>query len=274
MFESVTEALSFGDQNNLDQTIFDQFKDDPQLKDALSTIFMNNFDAILDRGLLEDGRVNPTNSDLSPEFEEGYGRFLEGALFSPPLGERAQDLVGFINAEYTEMADDLGALNDADFERKYGQARASVAETLGQLTGVFFEAMDKGLSAIWEDSQKAGEVWEMLFSVVPAVAAEGTSVANPVAGIVAVGVAEIISGYGDDVANAVANGEYEEAVNLLKEQGVDPRELIHDLYDNIHASVLPDVGEVPGHPELDLKGAWQNGYDHIEGAPKFEQPQP
>src|SRR5690606_32129997 len=109
---------------------------------------------------------------------------LEMTLFTPPLADSAESLMKHIDDRYKSIGDDLKNLDDAAFEGKYGRNRGAMAAAFGQMTGVFFKALDDGLTRVKDDADKAAEVMEPLFKLIDFGVDKALDKAGPIGAIV------------------------------------------------------------------------------------------
>lgn len=265
LFDATASALT-------NEDVFDKFKDDMQFKDELGTLTLKEHDDFLDRALDADGGAS--GEDLGSTTRDEYSKILEMTLFTPPLADSADSLARHIDDRYKSIGDDLENMGDAAFETKYGRNRAAMAAAFGQMTGVFFKALDDGLTRVKGDAAKAAEIMDPLFKLVDFGVGKGLDKAGPIGAIVSkaldlTGASDAVK---DGIKEKIESGKIKEAIEDMKDHGVDLAKLGEELYENMSDNVLPNRTDPNGtyqgqHGDVSIKDAWQNGYDFVEGAP-------
>lgn len=265
LFDATASALT-------NEDVFDKFKDNMEFKDELGTLTLKEHDDFLDRALNADGGAR--GEDLGSEVRDEYSKILEMTLFTPPLADSAESLVRHIDERYQSIGDDLGSLDDAAFESKYGRNRAAMAAAYGQMTGVFFKALDDGLTSVKGDAAKAAEIMDPLFKLIDFGADKALDKAGPIGAVVSkaldlTGASDAVK---DDIKQKIEDGKIEEALEDMKDHGVDLAKLGEELYENMSDNILPNRTDSNGtyqgpNGDISIKDAWQNGYDFVEGAP-------
>lgn len=265
LFDATAKALTNND-------VFDKFKDNATFKDELGTLALKEHDDFLDRALNADGGAN--GEDLDDTTREEYSKILEMTLFTPPLADSAERLMEHIDDRYKSIGDDLRTLDDAAFEAKYGRNRGAMAAAFGQMTGVFFEALDAGLTRVKDDAEKATEIMDPLFKLIDFGTDKALEKAGPIGAIVskALDLTGASDAAKDAIKEKIKNGQIQEAIEDMKHHGVDLSELGEELYENMSDNVLPNRTDPNGtyqgaNGDISIKDAWQNGYDFVEGAP-------
>lgn len=255
-------------------TAFNNMENNVAFKDELSRLTINNHDAYIRGELNADGGT--AGEDLSPAFRDSYEKIMQMTLFTPPLGEESTKLMEFVDSAYKGIADDLNQMSDADFEAKYGRNRAAMARAYGEMTGVFFKALDEGLTAVKDDAKKAAEVMGPIFKLIDFGVGQGLGKAGPIGKVIST-VLDLTGASGaaqQAIKDKIENGQIEEAMQDLLDHGVDLSEMGERLYEEVHNNWLPNATdpngtyEIPGGGSISIKDAWQNGYDHIVGAPQ------
>lgn len=266
LFDATASALT-------NQDIFDKFTDDVQFKEELAQLTLKEHDGFLDRALDADGGTN--GEDLGSDTRAEYSKVLEMTLFTPPLPDSAEDLVRHIDDRFNEIGEDLANMDDAAFEEKYGRNRGAMAGAFGQMTGVFFEALDSGLTRVENDADKAAEIMDPLFKLVDFGIGQGLGKAGPIGAVLtkALNLSGASAAVKSEVKELIREGHISEAIQLMKDNGVDLSELGEGLYEHMHDDVLPNRTAPNGtyqgeHGDVSIKDAWQNGYDFVEGAPR------
>lgn len=253
---------------------FNNMENNVAFKDELSRLTINNHDAYINGELNADGGA--TGEDLSPAFRDSYEKIMQMTLFTPPLGEESTRLMQFVDSSYKGIADDLNQMSDADFEAKYGRNRAAMARAYGEMTGVFFKALDEGLTAVKDDAGKAAEVMGPIFKLIDFGVGKGLDKAGPIGKVIST-VLDLTGASGaaqTAIAEKIKNGQIEEAMQDLLDHGVDLSQLGEQLYEEVHNNMLPNATDpngtytTPDGASISIKDAWQNGYDHVEGAPQ------
>lgn len=265
LFDATASALT-------NQDIFDKFVDDVDFKQELAVLTRKEHDDFLDRALDADGGAN--GEDLGSTTREEYSRVLEMTLFTPPLPDAAEGLMRDIDARFNEIGQDLSNMDDAAFEDKYGRNRGAMAAAYGQMTGVFFEALDSGLTRVKDDADKAAEIMDPLFKLIDFGVDKALDKAGPIGAIVSqaldlTGASDAVK---DGIKEKIRNGHIEEAIQDMKDHGVDLSKLGEELYENMSDNVLPNRTAPNGtyqgpNGDVSIKDAWQNGYDFVQGAP-------
>ena len=253
---------------------FNNMENNVAFKDELSRLMINNHDAYIRGELNADGGTS--GEDLSPAFRDSYEKIMQMTLFTPPLGDESTRLMEFVDSTYKGIADDLNNLSDADFQAKYGRNRAAMARAYGEMTGVFFKALDEGLTAVKDDAKKAAAVMGPLFKLIDFGVGQGLGKAGPIGKVIST-VLDLTGASGaaqQAIKDKIENGQIEEAMQDLLDHGVDLSELGERLYEEVHNNWLPNATDpngtyvTPDGASISIKDAWQNGYDHIEGAPQ------
>jgi hypothetical protein len=265
LFDATAKALT-------NEDVFDKFKDNTQFKDELGTLTLKEHDDFLDRALNADGGAN--GEDLGSTTRNEYAKVLEMTLFTPPLADSADSLIRHIDDRYKSIGDDLKGMDDAAFEEKYGRNRGAMAAAFGQMTGVFFKALDDGLTRVKDDAAKAAEIMDPLFKLIDFGVDKALDKAGPIGAIVSkaldlTGASDAVK---DGIKEKIKNGEIKEAIEDMKDHGVDLAKLGEELYENMSDNVLPNRTDPNGaylgpNGDISIKDAWQNGYDFVEGAP-------
>jgi len=265
LFDATASALT-------NREIFDKFANDGQFKNELGVLALKEHDNFLDRALNADGGAN--GEDLGGTTRKEYSAILEMTLFTPPLSDSAESLMRHIDARYESIGNDLRTMDDAAFEDKYGRNRGAMAAAYGQMTGVFFEALDSGLTRVKDDAEKAAAIMDPLFKLVDFGVGKGLDKAGPIGAVVSQ--ALDLTGASDAVKESIQEkikaGHIEEAVQDMMDQGVDLSKLGEELYENMSDNVLPNRTDPNGtyqgpNGDVSIKDAWQNGYDFVGGAP-------
>ncbi|MFD1296699.1 hypothetical protein ACFQ4Q_08625 [Lysobacter gummosus] len=265
LFDSTAKALT-------NQDVFDKFKDNTQFKNELGTLTLKEHDDFLDRALNADG--GPNGEDLGSATRDEYSKVLEMTLFTPPLADSAQSLMKHIDDRYKSIGDDLRGMDDAAFEEKYGRNRGAMAAAFGQMTGVFFKALDDGLTRVKGDAEKAAEIMEPLFKLIDFGTGKALDKAGPIGAVISniLDVSGASDAAKDAIKEKIKNGQIKEAVEDMKNNGVDLAKLGEELYENMSENILPNRTQPNGtyqgpNGDISIKDAWQNGYDFVEGAP-------
>lgn len=268
LFEATASALT-------NQDVFDKFADDVQFKEELAVLTRKEHDGFIDRALDADG--GPHGEDLGSTTREEYSKVLEMTLFTPPLPESAEGLIRDIDARFKEIGDDLANMDDAAFEEKYGRNRGAMAAAFGQMTGVFFEALDSGLTRVKDDADKAAEIMDPLFKLIDFGVGQGLGKAGPIGAVLSkvLAMSGASAAVKNDIKEMITNGQIAEAIQMMKDHGVDLSELGEELYEHMSDEVLPNRTEPNGtyqgpNGDVSIKDAWQNGYDFVQGAPTTE----
>lgn len=265
LFDATAKALT-------NEDVFDKFTDDTAFKNELGTLALKEHDDFLDRALNADGGAN--GEDLGSATRDEYAKVLEMTLFTPPLADSAESLMKHIDDRYKSIGDDLKNLDDAAFQEKYGRNRGAMAAAFGQMTGVFFKALDDGLTRVKDDAEAAAEVMEPLFKLIDFGVDKALDKAGPIGAIVSqaldlTGASDAVK---DGIKEKIKNGQIQEAIQDMKDHGVDLAKLGEELYENMNDNVLPNRTDPNGtyqgpNGDISIKDAWQNGYDFVEGAP-------
>lgn len=265
LFDATASALTSDD-------LFDKFSGNAQFKDELGALALKEHDGFLDRALDADGGAN--GEDLGGTTRAEYSKILEMTLFTPPPSGSAESLMRHVDTRFQAIGDDLRTMDDAAFEDKYGRNRGAMAAAYGQMTGVFFEALDAGLTRVKDDADKAAEIMDPLFQLVDFGVGKGLDKAGPVGAVVSqalelTGASEAAK---EAIQEKIKDGHIEDALQDLKDHGVDLSKLGEELYEHMSDTVLPNRTEPNGtyqgpNGDVSIKDAWQNGYDFVGGAP-------
>ena len=265
LFDATASALT-------NQDIFDKFVNDVDFKQELAVLTRKEHNDFLDRALDADGGAN--GEDLGSTTREEYSKVLEMTLFTPPLPDAAEGLMRDIDARFNEIGEDLANMDDAAFEDKYGRNRGAMAAAYGQMTGVFFEALDSGLTRVKDDADKAAEIMDPLFKLIDFGVDKALDKAGPIGAIVSqaldlTGASDAVK---DGIKEKIRNGHIKEAIQDMQDHGVDLSKLGEELYENMSDNVLPNRTAPNGtyqgpNGDVSIKDAWQNGYDFVQGAP-------
>ncbi|MGI8554866.1 MAG: hypothetical protein ACR2LT_00700 [Pyrinomonadaceae bacterium] len=279
IFNAAANALT-------DDKAFENFSENTDFKNALSTLTISQHKEFINSALDADGKK--TGEDFAPEFRDKYSKLLQMTLFTPPLGEKSADLMKFVDKTYKDLANDLKNLPDANsdfakqhpnamtFEDKYGRNRAAMARAFGEMTGVFFKSLDEGLKNVKDDAAKAAEVMDPIFKLIDFGTGAALDKAGPIGKVISTAID--LTGASGAAKNAIKekikDGKIEDALQDMKDNGVDVSKLGEQLYEAVHNDFLPNSTDPSGTYKTDegtsvsIKDAWQNGYDHVEGAPK------
>jgi hypothetical protein len=263
LFDAVATGLT-------DSQAFSRVSGDTDFKNALSSLTIQQHKDFIDSALSADG---PNGEDLSVPTRDQYSKVLQLTLFTPPLGNQAGDLMKYLDSTYKGIASDLNTLSDKDFEAKYGRNRAAMAHAYGEMTAVFFKALDEGLTKVKDDAQQAAEVMEPIFKLIDF--GTGKALDGEEAGPIGKAISNALNATGaiDSVKEAIESkirqGYIKDALNDMKDQGVDISKLGDQLYEEVYNDLLPNATSPNGtYHSVSIKDAWQNGYDHVNGAPK------
>lgn len=255
---------------------FKNLSGDTKFKDELSKLIISQHEDFINNALNADG--GKTGEDFSPEFRQKYSKLLQMTLFNPPLGEKSADLMKYVDSTYKTIGNDLKNLSDADFEKKYGRNRAAMARAFGEMTGMFFKGLDDALTKVKDDADKAAKIMDPLFKLIDFGIGKGLDKAGPIGKVIST--ALDLTGASDAAKDAIKEkikqGKIKEALEDMKRHGVDISKLGEQLYEEVHNNLLPNATDPNGtyrNPDgtsVTIKDAWQNGYDHVKGAPKTE----
>lgn len=265
LFEATASALT-------NQDVFDNFADDVQFKQELAVLARKEIDDFLDRALDADG--GPHGENLGSTTRDEYAKVLEMTLFTPPLPDSAGGLLRHIDERFMEIGDDLANLDDAAFEDKYGRNRGAMAAAFGEMTGVFFKALESGLAGVKDDANKAAEIMDPLFKLIDFGVGTGLKKAGPIGTVLSttLNISGVSTQVKNDIQQMIRDGHTAEAIQEMQDHGVDLSELGEQLYEHMSDNVLPNRTEPNGtyqgpNGDVSIKDAWQNGYDFVQGAP-------
>lgn len=273
LFDATGAALT-------DSKAFDNMADNTAFKDQLGKLAISQHDSFLQDALNADGGT--TGEDLDKATQDKYSKIIEMTLFTPPLGDSAKGLMQHIDGYFKGVANDLAlkdGMTDAQFVEKYGRNRAAMAGAYGEMTALFFKALDSGLTRVKDDADKAAEALEPIFGLASFAVGKGLDALGPVGAVISttidtLGVEDKVK---ESIKEKIKNGQIKEAFEDMKNNGVDISKLGDELYDQVHDNLLPNRTDPNGvytepssRQDISIKDAWQNGYDHIEGAPKGE----
>lgn len=252
MFDGAMQGLT-------DEKTFSNLSGDTGIKDAIAGLAISQHDAFVNRALDADG--GKSGEDFDSKFQNQYSKLMQFALFTPPLGSKSGDLMKFIDNKYKTIAADLGK-SESEFRQKYNREPLAMAHALGEMTGLFFRALDDGLTKVKGDAEKAAEIMDPIFKIADFATGKLLDKAGPWGKAISTlldltGASDAAK---DKIKEMIKNGQIKEAIQEMLDAGIDVSKLADELYENVHNDLLPNGSE--------LKDRWQNGYDHIEGAPK------
>lgn len=228
-------------------------------KDALSVQYMENYDQIVAEGLDSDSGQPPANGVVFDSNSRiALQNFFNTTLFTPPIGIEGNILARFVSKKQDDLAAELNdpGKTDAFFQEKYGVNRLGAAEVMGAQAGMILNGLEDALRAIKEDSLRNGQDASAVFAVI--VTGLGTAAGLPSAGatVFSAAITEVIKAFGGPaLADAIANGDYERAVEELKRSGVSVEDFAQGFVDQIRRSL-------PGPPDQALV-FWGDGFNSV-----------
>lgn len=198
-----------------DAAVKEHYRTNPAFKDALSALFTENYDKII------ESRVGSNGYGLTSDGLRSLKTFFQEVLFSPPLGDRAASTAAFFKNKVGEVMSDVDTLSDQKFVEKYGRNKHDMASLMGQQFGVMVSALKQSLTNIKDKSEAEVkglvDVLNGLISVGEAAAGAGGLAAATGSAIVG----EALKLALGEVGGKIAEGKLAEAVQYLKENGVD-----------------------------------------------------
>jgi hypothetical protein len=160
IFSSTSIALSNGD-------VFDKFKDDPDFKDCLSELFIQNGKDIL-------AMQAPDGAYENKDFIEGMTKFFEMALFSEDGGKLRSKLMQSVVETMADVGDAFKSppMSESDYADAHnGWSQFDHVEIMGGLMGMVYQAAANQKESIQSDITRREETAAMFigmaFSFVP-----------------------------------------------------------------------------------------------------------
>lgn len=232
MFNAAAQALTDGD-------IDESYKEDGMFLDALGSIFMKDFDAIIESGV----GTNGAGFDIF-EFQPGLEKFFQRVVFTPNPTRTSQAVSNFLAGRMTEIGQALTDTSpdaEARFRAKYGYSRMDGAAIAGGLLGM----MTNGLKASKDELRKNAEaqaaaikfVLDVAFGFIPGVGARlGKEVGEGIAKTI---IEKTFGPVQDAVLSKIKDGLVDEAKQLILDQykNTDPETAALGLFNALNQTI-------------------------------------
>lgn len=139
-----------------DERVFETYKDNVQLKNALSKLFMNNFDQIMTSSLAS----NEARFD-NGDFQRGMGKFFQLALFTHDADQTSKSLSQFLINKLSALKNgmlDTSAGADQRFQQMFGLSREDGAAFAGLMLGMMTQGIRGAKADLEKDAERKAEV--------------------------------------------------------------------------------------------------------------------
>ena len=252
-----TAAAELGDEE-----VAEHYRGRADFKDSLTVLYQNGYDAIIEENLAPNPDETYTNGEVfDGESQRAFENFFATTLFSPPPGERASDLVRFVNDKAAQTIGDLQdpAKGDDYFQEKYGVNRLAAASLAGAQVGFVLNGLEDGLTRIKEEAVGEGEAAAMLSNVIFTGVGAGVGASTgPLGAVISDIVAEGVKGVaGSSISGAVTQREIEQAIEQLRDGGVSVNEFAQNMVADLRR-------QIPGYNDGDeALSAFGDGFNSV-----------
>ena len=232
MFNATAQALT-------DSKIEGNFKNNTLFKDALSAVFMAEFDRIINSGLGANGAGFDTL-----QFQPGMEKFLQQTLFTPPLGYSSASLSTFLSNRLSQIG--AGLMDNAPgaeerFRAEHGRSRMDGAAVAGGLLGMLTNGLRASQDALRRDAEAQAQtvklVLDIAFGLVPGIGGRlGSSAAEGF-------LKNIIGSIEGKIKDAIKNGAVEKAKELVMSEyrnqlrDLDPEAMVLALFNSLNQTI-------------------------------------
>jgi hypothetical protein len=258
MFNSAAYALT-------DQRAEANFKDNAMFKDAMSSIFMSEFDSIMNSGLGSNG----AGFDIL-KFQPGMEKFFQQVLFSPNPSHSSRTLSNFLSNKMTEMGQALYDTSpDAEqkFRDKFGRSRMDGAAITGGLMGMLTNSLKVANDDLKKNAEAQAEgvkfVVGLAFSFIPGAGTKlGAGVTNAIAKTI---IEKTFDGIQGKVLDLIKEGATNQAKQMILDQykNKDPQVMLFGLFNALNQTI-PN-GDEPG--EQNFLTQFQSSYGTAVNSP-------
>ncbi len=244
LFDTISKNLVDSDGD-----VAEKYRSDTAFKEGLGNIFTKNQDAINDNYL-----AGGNGYTLSSDGLQRLNGFFKEVIFTPPLAGNAKNVAAAFTTKANTVLADADKLSDTAFTDKYGRNKHDMTFFVGEEYGVLVHSMKEALGNIKNQSDEdAKQTLEVVNSIISA-GQIGIAAAGPEGVAVAIlgePLKLAIGSAGDDIAK----GNYDDAINKLKDKGIDP-----ESFDNL--SVNNVVRTIDNPKVLD---AFTLSFDYTKG---------
>jgi hypothetical protein len=139
-----------------DERVFANYKGNVDMKDALSKLFMSDFDTIMPSSLA------PNEARLDDgDFQRGMGKFFQLALFTHRADDTSKTLSQFLITKLSALKEGLldnSAGADQRFRQMFGLNREDGAAFAGLMLGMMTQGIRGAKADLQKDAAKKAEV--------------------------------------------------------------------------------------------------------------------
>lgn len=258
MFNAAAQALTDG-------RIEENFKDNSMFKDAMSSIFMKEFDPIMNSGLGSNG----AGFDIL-KFQPGLEKFFQHTLFTPNPSSTSKALSNFLANKMTEIGQGLmdtspGA--EQKFFDKFGRTRMDGAAISGGLLGMLTNSIKASKDDLKKDAEaKAASIKLLLDITLGFVPGIGGKLAQGVENTIAKTLIEKTLGpIQSSIIDKIKSGAVDEAKKLIMDQykNKDPETAVLGLFNALNQTI-PN-GDRAGEPNFLTQ--FQSSYSTVINSP-------
>jgi hypothetical protein len=258
LFNAAAQALT-------DSRVEGSFKDNDTFKDAMTRIFTNQFDSIINSGL----GTNGAGFDIL-KFQPGLEKFFQSVLFTQHPTLATKDLSNFLAdrlSKYGQGLMDTKPGAEQRFRDQFGRSRIDAAAISGGLLGMMTNALRASKDELNKDNEaKAGAikfVVDVAFGFIPGI---GGKLAEGVDSTIAKTLIEKTLGpVQDKVLGLIKDGAVDQAKQLLLDQfkGKDPEAAFLGLFNALNQTI-PNGDE---HNEPNFLTQFESSYSTAVNSP-------
>jgi hypothetical protein len=241
------------------------FKDNAMFKDAMASLFMKEFDSIMNSGL---GR-NGAGFDIL-KFQPAMEKFFQQVLFSPNPSPSSRRLSNFLSNRMSEIGQALYDTSpDAEqrFRNRFGRSRMDGAAIAGGMMGMLTNSLKAANDELKKNAEAQAEgvkfVVGLAFSFIPGAGSKlGAGVENAIAKTI---IEKTFDGIQGKVLELIRDGATEQAKQLILNQykNKDPQVMLFGLFNALNQTI-PN-GDQPG--EQNFLTQFQSSYGTAVNSP-------
>lgn len=209
------------------------------MKDGLSEIFMQDFNAIYKSGIGENG------SGINSTFSKGLAEFFKFAVFTTDPGVLQKSVMNFVKDKVQDISKSLGSTSpnaEKEFMEKFGMTRYDGAALLGNLLGTMKLGLNAHIADITKDADAKKEMLGFLFDcTVGLIPGAGGKLSEGATQIAYKLLGQILDKSQSKIIDAIKTGALDQAKQYFVESNTakDPQELLENLKNGVNA-MLPD----------------------------------
>lgn len=146
-----------------DERVFDAYESNVEMKNALSMLFITDFDQIMTSSLA------PNQARLDDgDFQRGMGKFFQLALFTHGADQTSKSLSQFLINKLSAMKAgllDISSDADQNFQRMFGLSREDGAAFAGLMLGMMTEGIRGAKADLEKDAERQAEAIGLLIDI-------------------------------------------------------------------------------------------------------------